>query len=112
MPRADMFAWLKKIRPKCILSGKTSAWRVRATLHGGIVRYDHTLYTLHPADAGYDAGRVDHILTVHVVCGQRGQLQERRARIDQQIDTITRQQFALGRVSLDRFRSTARKHLL
>ena len=26
MPAADMRAWLKKIRPKCSRSGKTSAW--------------------------------------------------------------------------------------
>src|SRR5439155_1386914 len=29
MPAADMRAWLKKMRPKCSRSGKTSAWRGR-----------------------------------------------------------------------------------
>ena len=29
MPLADMRAWLKKIRPKCSRSGKTSSWSGR-----------------------------------------------------------------------------------
>ena len=29
MPRADIVAWLKKIRPKCSRSGNTSSWSGR-----------------------------------------------------------------------------------
>jgi hypothetical protein len=29
IPRADIVAWLKKMRPKCSRSGKTSSWRGR-----------------------------------------------------------------------------------
>jgi hypothetical protein len=64
-----------------------------AALHRRVVGDDHALAPRHPADAGDDA-RGRHLAPVHAVCGERRQLEDRRARIDQRVDAVARQELA------------------
>ena len=71
---------------------------VGAALDGGVVGDDDALAAADPADAGDDAGRGDGVGTVGVAVhpgrGQRAQLQERAARVEQPVDPLAREQLA------------------
>ena len=69
---------------------------IGAALDGRIVGDDHAFAAADAADAGDDAGS-GHFAAIHVVGGQRAEFQKRRARIEQQIDAIARQQLAARR---------------
>ena len=69
-----------------------------AALHGRVVRGDHALDALDHADAGDHAGADGE---VGAPAGQRRQLEERRALVDEQLDPLAGQQLAAGVVALD-----------
>ena len=69
---------------------------VGAALHRRVVADDHHLPARHAADAGDDA-RARHFAVVHVAGGELADLEERRARIEQPLDPLARQQFAARR---------------
>ena len=75
---------------------------IGAALDGRVVGDDHAFAPLDAADAGDDAGAVDGIV-VHAVGGERGELEERRARVDQCHHAIARQKLAAREVTLARF---------
>ena len=70
----------------------------RATLHRRVVRGDHALDALDDADAGDHAGADGE---VRAPAGQRRQLEERAAGVDEQLDPLARHQLAAGVVALD-----------
>ena len=72
---------------------------VGAALHRGVVADHHDEPAMDAADAGDDAGAVDR-LAIHVVRGERRQLEERRARVDQAGDSLARQELAAREVPL------------
>jgi hypothetical protein len=79
---------------------------VRAALDGRVVRDDDGLLAAHPADAGDDAGAGDAVLSVlgvvHPGRGERAQLEERAARVQQPVDPVAHQQLSAGGVLLPR----------
>ena len=66
---------------------------VRAALDGGVVGDDHALAPADPADPGDDAGGRG-LSVVHPVGGEGGELQERRARVEQGVHPVAGQQLA------------------
>ena len=74
---------------------------VRAALHGRVVRDDHALASLDHADPGHDPRR-RRLAVVHVPRGERVQLEERRARIDEPVDPLARRQLPARAVPLER----------
>ena len=62
---------------------------VRAALHGRVVREDHALAALDDADPGHDPGR-RRLAVVELPRGERAELEERRARIDEPVDPLAR----------------------
>ena len=70
---------------------------VRAALDGRVVADDDAFGARHAADAGDDA-RARRVAVVHAVRRHRRQFQERRARIDQVLDAVARQQLAARHV--------------
>src|SRR5918992_4575855 len=73
---------------------------VRATLDGRVVRDDDTFLPLDDPDAGDDPGR-GCLPVVQVPSGERVQLEECAARIEEPVDTLPRGQLAAGAVTLD-----------
>ena len=71
---------------------------VGAALDGGIVGDDHAFAPRHPPDPGDDPG-ARRLVAVHAARGQRGQLQERAARIEQAVHPFARQQLAAADVT-------------
>ena|SRR5208337_1285494 len=103
---------LKKMRPKWSRSGNTSSCladllsakmllhghRVTgAAFHRGVIGHDQALHPLHAADARDEAGRW-RIVPIHAVGRELADLEERRARIDEMVDTLAWQEFAARRV--------------
>ncbi|MGC0347435.1 hypothetical protein RKD34_003015 [Streptomyces sp. SAI-218] len=74
---------------------------VRAALDGGVVGDDHALAPAHPPDPGDDPGRRG-LAVVQPVGGERGQLQEGRAGVEQGVDPVPGQQLAARGVPLAR----------
>ena len=74
---------------------------IGAALHRRIVDDDDAFLAHHRADAGDDAG-CRNILAVHAISGERRQLEEGRARIEQEADALARQELAAGKVALAR----------
>ena len=74
---------------------------VGAALHGRVVRDDHALAALDDADPGDDPGR-RRLAVVDVPRGERVQLEEGRARVDEPVDPLARRQLAARAVALDR----------
>jgi hypothetical protein len=72
---------------------------VGAAFHRGVVGDDQALGPAHPADAGDDP-RGRRLAVVQVPCGQRAELQKRRAGIEQAIDPIAHEQLSLLDVAL------------
>src|SRR5690606_17355039 len=69
-----------------------------AAAHRGVVGDDHALGALDHADAGDDAGADREVAAPG---GQRGQLQERRVRVEQQLDPLPGEELATAAVPLD-----------
>ena len=83
---------------------------IGAALHRGVVGHNHALHALHPADAGNDARR-GRLVVVHAMRGKLADFEERRARIEQMIDTVARQQLAPRGVLGPRRLAAAKRHL-
>ena len=69
---------------------------IRAALHRRVVAHHHALAPGDAADAGDDAG-AGRLVAVHAEGGQRRQLEEGRAGVEQHLDAIAGQQFAARR---------------
>jgi len=67
--------------------------KIRAALHGRVVGHDDAFLAHHLADTRDDTAR-RYLLTIEAVAGERRELDERRARIEQQADPLARQQFS------------------
>ena len=74
---------------------------VGAALHGRVVCDDHALAALDDADAGDDARRRS-LTVVQVPGGERVQLEEGRAGVDEAVDALAREQLSARAVALDR----------
>ena len=74
---------------------------IGAALDRGVVADDHAFAARDAADAGDDAGGVD-IAVIHAEGGERRKFEKRRARIDQPLDALARQQLAAFGVALAR----------
>ena len=72
---------------------------VRAALHRRVVRDDDAFGAADAADAGDDP-RAGRLVVVHAERGERRELEERRARVDQALDAVAREQLARARVPL------------
>ena len=84
---------------------------VGAALDGRVVGDDHALAAADPADAGDDP-RARRVAVVHAVRGQRRELQERRALVEQPVDALARQQLAARRVPRAGLLAAAQPHPL
>ena len=71
---------------------------VGAALDGRVVGDDHAFAAGDPADAG-DHPRAGAFVVVHAVGGQRRQLEERAARVEQPVDPVAGQQLAAADVA-------------
>ena len=80
------------LRAQVLLHGQRE---VRAALHGRVVRDDDALAALDRADAGDDPGG-GRLAVVAVPGGERAELEERRARVEQPLDPLARGQLAAG----------------
>ena len=83
---------------------------VRAALDGRVVRDDHALAALDDADARDDA-RARRAVVVHLPGGERVQLEEGRAGVDEQVDALPRRQLAARAVPLRRLLAAAARDL-
>jgi hypothetical protein len=92
---------------KVLLHGERE---VGASLHGRVVRDDHTLLAFDDADAGDDPGRGSGVV-VQIPRREGVQLQERRAGIDQPVDPVARSELPPRAVSLDRLLAAATRHV-
>ena len=81
---------------------------VGAAFDRGVVGDDHAFAARHPADAGDDAG-AGRLVVVHAVGGQRRELQERAAGVEQAVDAVPRQQLAAAHVALAGFLRAAER---
>ena len=86
------------LRAQVLLHGQRE---VGAALDRRVVRDDHALPTLDDADPGDDPG-ARGLSLVHVPGGQRVQLEERRAGVEQPVDPLAGEQLAARAVALDR----------
>ena len=79
---------------------------VRAALDRRVVGDDHALPSLDDADPGHDPRR-RRVAVVQLPGGERVQLEERGARVDEPVDPLARRELAAGAVSLDRLLAAA-----
>ena len=86
------------LRAQVLLHGQRE---VRAPLDRRVVRDDHALATLDDADSGHDP-RGRRIAVVEIPRGERVQLEEGAARVDEHVDPLAGGQLAARAVSLDR----------
>ena len=84
---------------------------VRAALHRRVVADHHALAAGDAADAGDDAG-ARRLVAVHAEGGERRQLEERRARVEQHLHAIAGQQFSARHVLGARRLAAARARLV
>ncbi|MPM74215.1 hypothetical protein SDC9_121200 [bioreactor metagenome] len=84
---------------------------VGAALHRGVVAHDHAVHAVDAADAG-DHASARSIVVVHVERSQRRELQERRARIEQTLHALARQQLAARHVFGARGLAATLRHAL
>ncbi len=82
---------------------------VRSAFHGRVVRHDDALALRDAADAGDDPGR-RCLVVVEVERGERRDLEERRARVEEPLHALARQQLARFRVLLARLLGAALAH--
>ena len=83
---------------------------VRAALDGRVVRDDHALAALDDADARDDA-RARRAVVVHLPGGERVQLEEGGAGVDEPVDPLPRRQLAARAVPLRRLLAAAARDL-
>ena len=83
---------------------------VRAALHGRVVGDDHALAALDDADPGHDPGR-RRVAVVQVPRGERVQLEEGRAGVEEAVDPLAREELAARAVALDRLLAAAQRRL-
>src|SRR5690349_16590444 len=81
-------------------------WIVGAALDGRIIRDDQHIAAGDAADAGHHSG-AGRIAVVHAPRGQRRELEERRARIDQPLDAFAHRHLALLAMPREIFRAAA-----
>ena len=79
---------------------------VGAALDGRVVREDHARLALDDADAGDDPGR-GSLAVVDLPGGERAELEERGAGVDEPIDPLARCQLPARVMPLDRGRASA-----
>ena len=94
------------LRAQVLLHGQRE---VGAALHGRVVRDDHALLALDDADARDDPGRGGGAV-VQIPGGERVQLEERRAGIDEPVDPLAGRQLPARAVALDRLLAAAARH--
>ena len=95
------------LRAQVLLHGERE---VRAALDGRVVRDDHALAALDDADARHDPG-ARRSAVVHLPRGERVQLEEGRAGIDEPVDPLSRRQLAARAVPLGRLLAAAARDL-
>ena len=83
---------------------------IGAALHRRVVADDHHLAARDAADAG-DHARARHFAVVHVAGGELADLEERRARIEQPLDAVARQQLAARDMPLAMLFGAAQRRL-
>jgi hypothetical protein len=83
---------------------------VGAALDGGVVRDDHAFASLDDADAGDDSGR-RRLPVVQVPGGERVELEERGAGIDEAVDALAGSELSAGAMPLRRLLAAALRHL-
>ena len=83
---------------------------VGAALHRRVVGDDHAFLPVDAADAGDHAGR-RRLAVVHAVGRELADLEERRARVEQAVDALARQQLAARRMPLARLGVAAERDL-
>ena len=66
---------------------------IGAAFHGGVIAHDHAFAALDAADARDDAG-AGRIAIIHAVGGQRADLEEGAAGVDEALDALAGQQLA------------------
>ncbi len=82
---------------------------VRAAFDGRVVRDDHALRAVDRPDAGDHPGG-GRVVMVHSVGSERGELEERRAGVDEPVDAVARGELAALAVPLDGDVATAAPH--
>jgi hypothetical protein len=83
---------------------------VRAAFHRRVIRDHHELAAVNAADSRHQAGR-RRVVVVHSTGGERGQLQERAAGVQQPVDAVSHQQLAAVQVlAARRVRASAADH--
>ena len=92
------------LRAEVLLHGQRE---VRAALHGRVVGDDHARAAFDDPDPGHDPRR-GRLAVVDVPGGECVQLEERRARVDESVDSLARGQLAAGAVALERALAAAR----
>ena len=101
------------LRAQVLLDGQRV---VGAALDGGVVAHDQALDARHAADARDHAGARRGVLAalfgIHAERGQRRDLEEGRARVEQALDAVARQQLAARQVLLARVVAAAQRDLL
>ena len=83
---------------------------VRAALHRRVVRDDHALAALDDADPGDDAG-ARRAAVVEIPGGERVELEERSARIDEPVDAFAHGELSARGVALHRLLAAAERDL-
>ena len=91
------------LRPQMLLHGDR---KVGAALHGRIIGDHDAFLSLHLPDTG-DESSGRNLLAIEAMPGERRELQERRARIEQQADALAREQLAAPHMPLARLRVAA-----
>ncbi len=91
------------LRAQVLLHGERV---VRAALDRGVVRDDRDLASFDDADAGDDARR-GRLVVVELVGGERIQLEEGGAGVDEAVDPLAGGELAAGAVALDRLLAAA-----
>jgi hypothetical protein len=94
------------LRAQMLLDGDR---KIRAALHGGVVRDDDHLAALHAADAGDDAGGRRRVF-VHAMRRERREFEKRRSGIEQRTHALARQQLAALGVPGARLVAAAQRH--
>ena len=80
---------------------------VGPSLDRRVVRHDHHQSPAHRADARHHAARRHRFVAVQVVAGERGELKEGRAGVEEGLDALPREHLAACRVQRPRARATA-----
>ena len=82
---------------------------IRAAFDGGVIRDDDALASLDDPDAGHDSRRRRRPL-IQLPGGERTQLEEGAARIDEPVDPLAGGELAAGTMPLGRLLAAAARH--